>query len=162
MACSANGVLCSHDAGSTSAMSPFAMFCKLQHACGMRTVDQCRRHLLARQALRGPGCKRQRTCGHTSSAIDFSRTASTTCRAQAVADPLVTGQSQTEATPNSDTGHSPSKSSAYPFEQLEAKWQNYWLQHKTFRTPDIKELDKSKPKFYALDMFPYPRFDCCR
>ena len=33
----------------------------------------------------------------------------------------------------------------------------HWLEHKTFRTPHITELDTSKPKFYALDMFPYPR-----
>jgi leucyl-tRNA synthetase len=36
----------------------------------------------------------------------------------------------------------------------------HWLEHKTFRTPHITELDTSKPKFYALDMFPYPR--CAR
>jgi leucyl-tRNA synthetase len=43
---------------------------------------------------------------------------------------------------------------AYPFAQIEPKWQAYWLSHKTFRTPD--QPDRSKPKFYALDMFPYP------
>jgi len=47
-------------------------------------------------------------------------------------------------------------SNAYPFTDLEAKWQQYWLQNKTFRTPDISELDTSKPKAYILDMFPYP------
>lgn len=35
---------------------------------------------------------------------------------------------------------------------IEQKWQSYWLDHKTFKTTD----DTSKPKFYALDMFPYP------
>jgi len=35
---------------------------------------------------------------------------------------------------------------------IEQKWQNYWQDNKTFKT--IDEL--SKPKFYALDMFPYP------
>lgn len=49
------------------------------------------------------------------------------------------------------------KSNAYPFTDIEAKWQAYWEANKTFRTPDIHELDTSKPKFYALDMFPYPR-----
>lgn len=34
----------------------------------------------------------------------------------------------------------------------EPKWQKYWDQHKTFKVQD----DESKPKFYALDMFPYP------
>jgi leucyl-tRNA synthetase len=35
---------------------------------------------------------------------------------------------------------------------IEPKWQKYWDEHKTFKTLD----DPSKPKFYALDMFPYP------
>lgn len=47
------------------------------------------------------------------------------------------------------------KSSAYPFAAIEAKWQEYWEQNQTFRTPD--EIDTSKPKYYVLDMFPYPR-----
>ncbi|MFQ5569323.1 MAG: leucine--tRNA ligase [Rhodothermales bacterium] len=42
----------------------------------------------------------------------------------------------------------------YPFKEIEKKWQAYWDAHKTFRTPDA--IDPSKPKFYALDMFPYP------
>lgn len=33
----------------------------------------------------------------------------------------------------------------------------YWAENKTFRTPEFRDLDTSKPKFYALDMFPYPR-----
>lgn len=51
----------------------------------------------------------------------------------------------------------PFQSTAYPFTDIEAKWQAYWEEHKTFRTPEFHELDTSKPKFYALDMFPYPR-----
>ena len=39
---------------------------------------------------------------------------------------------------------------------IEPKWQSVWAANKTFRTPGIAELDRSKPKFYALDMFPYP------
>jgi leucyl-tRNA synthetase len=35
---------------------------------------------------------------------------------------------------------------------IEAKWQGYWEQHRPFRTLD----EQSKPKFYCLDMFPYP------
>jgi leucyl-tRNA synthetase len=35
---------------------------------------------------------------------------------------------------------------------IESKWQQYWLDNKTFETP----TDKSKPKYYVLDMFPYP------
>ncbi len=36
--------------------------------------------------------------------------------------------------------------------KIEPKWQNYWDENKTFRV----EMDPSKPKFYCLDMFPYP------
>ena len=43
---------------------------------------------------------------------------------------------------------------AYPHSEIEPKWQAYWEQHKTFRTPD--EVDRSRPKCYVLDMFPYP------
>ncbi|KAL8469086.1 hypothetical protein ACS0TY_032067 [Phlomoides rotata] len=43
---------------------------------------------------------------------------------------------------------------AYPFHEIEPKWQRHWEETKTFRTPD--EIDTSKPKFYVLDMFPYP------
>jgi leucyl-tRNA synthetase len=50
----------------------------------------------------------------------------------------------------------PGKSTAYPFTEIEAKWQQYWLSHKTFKTPDLPDLDMSKPKVYVLDMFPYP------
>jgi hypothetical protein len=46
---------------------------------------------------------------------------------------------------------------AYPFHEIEPKWQRYWEENRTFRTPD--EIDTSKPKFYVLDMFPYPRSD---
>ncbi|MCP9290472.1 leucine--tRNA ligase [Gracilimonas sediminicola] len=35
---------------------------------------------------------------------------------------------------------------------IESKWQQHWLENKTFETP----TDKSKPKYYVLDMFPYP------
>ena len=40
----------------------------------------------------------------------------------------------------------------YNFLEIEKKWQKYWEENKTFKTHDF--LDK--PKFYALDMFPYP------
>ena len=42
----------------------------------------------------------------------------------------------------------------YPFNTLEKKWQAYWEAQQTFRTPD--QPDASRPKFYVLDMFPYP------
>ena len=41
----------------------------------------------------------------------------------------------------------------YDHKTIEAKWRNYWDENKTFYT-DV--WDFSKPKFYALDMFPYP------
>ncbi|BAV03417.1 leucine--tRNA ligase [Lactococcus formosensis] len=40
----------------------------------------------------------------------------------------------------------------YKHIDIEAKWQKYWADNNTFRTG----TDKNKPKFYALDMFPYP------
>ena len=40
----------------------------------------------------------------------------------------------------------------YNFKELEAKWQQKWQQEQTYRV----EVDGSKPKFYVLDMFPYP------
>ncbi len=43
---------------------------------------------------------------------------------------------------------------SYPFTDIETKWQAYWDAHGTFRLPDT--LDTSKPKYYVLDMFPYP------
>ena len=43
----------------------------------------------------------------------------------------------------------------YKFASIEAKWQAYWESHKTFKTPD----DFTKPKYYILDMFPYPSGD---
>ncbi|KAL2931294.1 Leucine--tRNA ligase chloroplastic/mitochondrial [Bienertia sinuspersici] len=46
---------------------------------------------------------------------------------------------------------------AYPFHEIEPKWQKYWEDNKTFRTPD--DVDTSKPKFYVLDMFPYPSLE---
>ena len=40
----------------------------------------------------------------------------------------------------------------YNFKELEAKWQDRWQKEKTYKV----EVDSSKPKFYVLDMFPYP------
>jgi leucyl-tRNA synthetase len=45
----------------------------------------------------------------------------------------------------------------YPFKHIEKKWQSYWEKHSTFRTPS--KPDTSKPKYYVLDMFPYPSGD---
>ncbi len=42
----------------------------------------------------------------------------------------------------------------YPYSDIEQKWQRIWEGQKTFRTPE--NVDHSKPKYYVLDMFPYP------
>jgi len=46
----------------------------------------------------------------------------------------------------------------YPFHQIEPKWQAIWDERQLFHAPnpDDKKFDLSKPKFYVLDMFPYP------
>ena len=41
----------------------------------------------------------------------------------------------------------------YSYKEIEKKWKEYWEKNKTFKT-NLKDF--SKPKFYALDMFPYP------
>ena len=40
----------------------------------------------------------------------------------------------------------------YNFKTIEARWQERWREEKTYRV----EVDQSRPKFYVLDMFPYP------
>ena len=40
----------------------------------------------------------------------------------------------------------------YTPQAIEPRWQKYWLEHRTFATPD----SSAKPKYYILDMFPYP------
>ncbi|PKP51014.1 MAG: leucine--tRNA ligase [Bacteroidetes bacterium HGW-Bacteroidetes-1] len=40
----------------------------------------------------------------------------------------------------------------YNFSEVEMKWQNYWRHHKIYQV----DIDPAKPKFYVLDMFPYP------
>ncbi|MBV8212326.1 MAG: leucine--tRNA ligase [Verrucomicrobia bacterium] len=46
----------------------------------------------------------------------------------------------------------------YPFPDFEPKWQQIWEEQKTFRVADPGEpgFDPAKPKFYVMDMFPYP------
>ena len=47
---------------------------------------------------------------------------------------------------------------SYPFDQIEPKWQAIWEERQLFCVPNPgeKNFDPSKPKFYILDMFPYP------
>ena len=40
----------------------------------------------------------------------------------------------------------------YNFKEIEQRWQKYWKEHNTYKT----EVDNTRPKFYVLDMFPYP------
>ena len=40
----------------------------------------------------------------------------------------------------------------YNFKEIEKKWQNYWEKNQTYKT----DIEHSKPKYYVLDMFPYP------
>ncbi len=46
----------------------------------------------------------------------------------------------------------------YPFDAIEAKWQAFWEERATFVVPNPGEpgFDPAKPKYYVLDMFPYP------
>ncbi|MDG2399277.1 MAG: class I tRNA ligase family protein, partial [Akkermansiaceae bacterium] len=50
------------------------------------------------------------------------------------------------------------KRKPFPFDQFEPKWQSHWSENKTYGTPSPGEegFDASKPKYYILDMFPYP------
>ena len=40
----------------------------------------------------------------------------------------------------------------YNFKDIESKWQKYWVDNKTYRV----DIDPNRPKYYVLDMFPYP------
>ena len=40
----------------------------------------------------------------------------------------------------------------YNHREIESRWQQYWKDNATYRT----EIDNNKPKYYVLDMFPYP------
>ena len=45
------------------------------------------------------------------------------------------------------------KKAGYDFNAIEKKWQRFWEERKTFKA---KDCDTSRPKYYVLDMFPYP------
>ena len=40
----------------------------------------------------------------------------------------------------------------YNFREIEKKWHDYWIAEKVYKV----EKDTNKPKYYVLDMFPYP------
>ena len=45
------------------------------------------------------------------------------------------------------------KKKNYDFTAIEKNWQQFWQEHKTFKA---KDCDAARPKYYVLDMFPYP------
>jgi leucyl-tRNA synthetase len=47
---------------------------------------------------------------------------------------------------------------SYNFRDIESKWQNRWEEQRTFRAynPGEPQFDRNQPKYYVLDMFPYP------
>jgi leucyl-tRNA synthetase len=51
---------------------------------------------------------------------------------------------------------SPEIRRTYPFHRIEPRWQKVWLEESTFRAPDVGESGAERPKYYILDMFPYP------
>jgi len=46
----------------------------------------------------------------------------------------------------------------FPFDEFEPQWQKHWAENKTFSVPNPGDegFDPDKPKYYVLDMFPYP------
>jgi leucyl-tRNA synthetase len=40
----------------------------------------------------------------------------------------------------------------YNFGEIEKKWQSYWKENETYKV----DIDNTRPKYYVLDMFPYP------
>ena len=45
----------------------------------------------------------------------------------------------------------------YNFIEIERKWQDWWAKNKTYKA----QSDSAKPKYYVLDMFPYPSGAAC-
>ena len=109
--------------------------------------------LILSQPLNSPPPPPPRPLAHASAAASSSDAAAVSAAAAASAP---TTQETSTSIQTSQT-QSPQPSKAYPFAEIEAKWQRVWDQHQTFRTPDLPgELDTSRPKAYVLDMFPYP------
>lgn len=60
------------------------------------------------------------------------------------------------AVQNSPPSSPNDNSVGYDFRSFEPKWQKIWDSRGDYSTPDPPHLDTTRPKFYALDMFPYP------
>lgn len=69
--------------------------------------------------------------------------------------PTHAGQTASAATPDDAPPHRYTTRLA---DQIETRWQDFWERHGTFVQPNPGEpgFDASRPKFYCLDMFPYP------
>ena len=85
----------------------------------------------------------------------IARRTTTTTSAFVLPKPKYRFGATTSAKFSSATESAPPASApvAYPFADVETKWQAYWEENDTFKTP---QRDTSKPKKYVLDMFPYP------
>jgi leucyl-tRNA synthetase len=69
---------------------------------------------------------------------------------------LEIGQNDPKSAPNPlETSAMTTTITTYDHAAIEQKWQQRWLDQKTFKV----EIDHSKPKYYVLDMFPYPSGD---
>lgn len=104
------------------------------------------RCLAASRLLQRRGCLVPHALLHSASLPPSARGARTALQA------LGAGGAAVEEAP---PGAQATPGGQYPFREVEARWQRHWEEHATFRTPE--QVDTSKPKFYALDMFPYPR-----
>jgi len=69
--------------------------------------------------------------------------------------PSPSAADQNDASPG---GKAPYRYTARLADKIETRWQAFWEEHDTFRTPNPGEggFDGGRPKFYCLDMFPYP------
>jgi hypothetical protein len=68
-------------------------------------------------------------------------------------------RSLSSSTANTEEAKAVATTTGYPFASIEPKWQSYWLENKTFATPnrrDEKGEKSGRKKKYILDMFPYP------
>lgn len=84
---------------------------------------------------------------------DISHTFSSSFRSRSSISASTTGASSTDIQDGTGATSSKTNGPSYPFAEIESKWQAYWEENNTFKTP---ERDTSKPKKYVLDMFPYP------
>lgn len=63
--------------------------------------------------------------------------------------------------PAPSAGLSATQRAQFPFADFEPRWQRHWLEEKAFaaKNPDQPGFDPTRPKFFVLDMFPYPSGD---